>query len=116
MRLDYRNPTGRLGPPVFFDDAGRPCPMPYHQRIRITNLDTGRELTHCIYADDLTGDWERYVPGVDGRLHYSFLKKGVPTEAGQSRLAIEFLDLRGVPVALPKGVRRDSTQRPSAHV
>lgn len=43
-----------------WDDTGEKInpPAPY---LRVVNLDTGEEITKCVYADEYTGEYERYV-------------------------------------------------------
>ena len=84
MRLDYRKLNAKCSKdlmPEFFGDDGKPALLPYHQHIRITNLDTGKELTKCVLADDVTGQWERFVTGPDGRM----LLFGTPPHGPRAR-------------------------------
>ena len=81
MRLELKNDL------IFKDGA----PLPYFPKVKVFAIGPYREteLTHCVMADDVTGEYERFVTGADGRAVYFPEIDGAKTERGTARLRIE---------------------------
>lgn len=78
---------------LYFDGAQHKSPMP---SIKVVDLYTGNELRWCRLADDVTGEYERFVSRPQPLRSKSWLTEpaknvGVPRLVkGQSLLRIEF--------------------------
>ena len=92
MRIDYRDQKNLR----CFTDDGRPFLPPLdYATVRVTNLDTAQETSHCILADDKTGEYVRFITNSAGEIVYFEDVCGPKKKGGRANLKIEFIDRAG---------------------
>lgn len=78
--------------PLWFDDAGKPF-VPACPWALVFDRDSGKEITYCIFADDVTGEYEQFVISKSGRPVLVRDRRDIVRRRGRANLRFEFLTM-----------------------